>query len=265
MSSLFSLFGSELPSYKVIQMISGPQSEDVVTALRGVAYRADGRWIHVGDHHLEVFPYVEHCAVRDSQHLCSVRFQISANGKQEKRLTYGWVGVDTTEEAALRDAVRSWWATLGVPLLWSLADRTPDFSHSPYVAYPGSMGIRGAPPSPSGWLVTADEMHRTIGPVVKGVLDHRGSTKVVELRLAIGSDEVQDLGCRLDADDSPELFNAVSRLPWPRSKGSYVFVQTYVINQKSQSPSESATGQEESCSDMDHPLMEGNVFHRRFQ
>ena len=245
MSSLFSLFGSELPSYKVIQMISGPQPEDEVTALRGVAYRADGRWIHIGDHHLEVFPYVEHCTVRDSRHLCGVRFQIAANGKNEKRLTYGWVGIDTTEEAALRDAVQGWWASLGVPLIRSLADRTLDFSQSPYLAYPGLTDIRGTPPNPSGWLATADEIHRTIVPVVKGVLDQRGSTKIAELRLAIGSDEIQDLGCRLDADDSPELFKAVSSLPWPRSKGSYVFVQTYVINQKSASPSHSATGQEE--------------------
>ena len=265
MASLISLFGGALPSYRVIQMISGPQQEDVGTVLRGVAYRADGRWIHIGDHHLEVFPYIEHCSVRDSQHLCGVRFQIAANGKQEKRLTYGWVGIGTTEETALRDAVQGWWASLGVPLIRSLADRTPDFSQSPYQAYPGLTRIRGTSPNPSGWLATADEIHRTIVPMVKGVLDQRGFTRIAELRLAIGSDEIQDLGCRLDADHSPELFKAVSRLPWPQGQSSYAFYQTYVINQKTESHSETATGQEESCSRMDHPLMEETVFQGRFQ
>lgn len=236
MAGLFSLFGGEKPSDTVAQMISEPQAEGVVKALSGVAYRVEGTKIHIGDHQLEVFPYIEHCGVKDSQHICGVRFEISANGKKDKRLTYGWVGVDTTEEAALRDTVQGWWATLGAPLIRSLADRTPDFSQSPYLAYPGLMGIRGDHPSPSGWLVTADEIHRKIVPVVKGVIDQRGSTKVAELRLSIGSDEIQDLGCRLDAGLSPELFKAVSSLPWPRSKSGYVFYQTYVINHKSDSP-----------------------------
>jgi hypothetical protein len=217
-------------------MLAELQAEGVVKALSGVAYRAEGRCIHIGNHRLEIFPYIEQCGVRESQHVCGVRFEIRTNGKKDTRLTYGWVGSDTTEEAALRDAVQGWWASLGVPLIRSLADRTPDFSQSPYLAYPGLLGIRGAPPSPSGWLATADEEHRKIVPVVKGVIDQRRSTKVAELRLAIGSDEIQDLGCRLDAYLSLELFKAVSSLPWPRSKGSYVFIQTYVINHKGESP-----------------------------
>lgn len=236
MASLVSLFDVELPSYKVAQMISEPQAEGVVKALSGVAYRAQGRMIHIGDHHLEVFPYIEQCGVRNSQHICGVRFQISDNGKKDKRLTHGLVGIDTTEEAALRDSVQSWWATMGVPLIRSLADRTPDFSQSPSLAYPGLTGIRGDPPNPSRWLATTDEIHRKLVPVVKGVMDQRGSTKLAILRLDIRSDEIQDLGCRLDADLSPELFKVVSSLPWPRSKGGYVFLQTYVINQKSELP-----------------------------
>jgi hypothetical protein len=236
MAGLVSVFGVELPSYNLAQMISEPQAEGVVKALSGVAYRAEGRKIHVGDHHLEVFPYIEQCGVKDSAHVCGVRFEISVNGKKDKRLTYGFVGIDPTEEGALRDTVQGWWATLGVPLIRSLADKTREFSQSPYLAYPGLMGIRGAPPNPSDWLATADEIHGKIVPVVKGVIDQRGPTKIVVLRLAIGSDDIQDLGCRLDAGLSPELFKAVSSLPWPRSKSEYVFYQTYVINYKNESP-----------------------------
>ena len=123
---------------------------------------------------------------------------------------------------------------MGISLIRSLADRTPDFSQSQYLAYAGLMGIRGAPPS--GWLTDSAEATRIIVPVVKGVTDQRRSTKVVELRLNIGPDEITDLGCRLDADLSPELFKAVSGLPWPQSTSSYVFYQTYVINQKGESP-----------------------------
>jgi hypothetical protein len=228
MAGLVSLFGLEPPSFQVAQMMSEPPAERVVTALRGVAYRAEGRKIFVGDHQLKVFPYIEQCRVRNSQHICGVRFQIAANGKKDTRLTYGWVGMDTTKEAALRDAVQGWWATLGVPLIRSLADRSPDYSHSQYLAYAGLMGIRGAPPS--GWLTDSAEATRKIVPVIKSVTDQRRSTKVVELRLSIGSDEITDLGCRLDADRSPELFKAVSGLPWPQSESSYVFYQTYIIN-----------------------------------
>src|SRR5438270_11635541 len=193
MAGVAGLFGLELPSSKVALMMSEPRAEGVVTALRGVAYRAEGRKIYIGDHQLKVFPYIEECRVNNSQHICGVRFQIAANGRKDTRLTYGWVGMDTTEEAALRDAVQGWWATLGVPLIRSLADRTPDFRHSQYLAYAGLMGIRGPPPR--GWLTDSAEVHRTLVPVVKGVTATRRSTKVVELRLNIGPDEITDLGC----------------------------------------------------------------------
>jgi hypothetical protein len=123
---------------------------------------------------------------------------------------------------------------MGIPLIRSLVNRTPDFSQSQYLAYVGLMGIHGAPLR--GWLTDSAEATRKIVPVVKGVTDQRRSIKVVELRLNIGSDWITDLRCRLDADLSPELFKAVSGLPWPQSRSSYVFHQTYVINQKGELP-----------------------------
>jgi Family of unknown function (DUF6348) len=234
-STLFGgLFGCQKPSEEVASMIAEPQGENVTSLLANTDYKVEGPTITVGNHQLEVFPYLEQCGVKDSTHVCGVRFEISANGKKDKRFTYGWVGVDNTKEAALRNAVESWWAALGAPLILSLADKTPDFSQSPYLAYPGFMGLRGAPPS--GWLVDPAEMHHKIVPLVKSVLDQTGFKKVVDLRLIIDSDGIKDMGCRLDAGLSPELFQAVSGLPWPKNKSGYVFYQTYIINHKSESP-----------------------------
>lgn len=239
MASLFTtllgnLFGCQRPSEQVASMIAEPQSENVTNLLVGTNYKVEGPTITVGNDRLEVLPYIEQCGVNDSAHACGVRFEISANGKRDSRFTYGWVGVDNTKEAALRDAVQSWWASLGAPLILSLADKTPDFSQSPYLAYPGFMGLRGAPPS--GWLIDSAEMHHKIVPLVKSVLDQTGFKKVVDLRLIIDSDGIKDIGCRLDGGLSPELFQAVSSLPWPKNKSRYIFYQTYVINHKTELP-----------------------------
>ena len=96
------------------------------------------------------------------------------------------------------------------------------------------MGVRGAPPS--DWLVDSNMTHQRLVPLVKTVLDQTGFKKVVDLRLIIDSDGISDMGCRLDANLSPELFRAVSGLPWPKHKSRYVFYQTYVINHKNESP-----------------------------
>jgi hypothetical protein len=215
-------------------MIAEPQSNGVTNLLARTNYKLEGTSITVGNHRIEVLPYIEQCGAADSTHACGVRFEISINGKIDKRFTHGWVGVDSTKEAALRDAVQSWWSTLGAALILSFADKTPDFSQSAYLAYPGLTGIRGAPPS--DWLVDSDMTHQRLVPLVKTVLDQTGFKKVADIRLIIDPDGIKDMGCRLDGDLSPELFQAISRLSWPISKSRYVFYQTYVINHRSESP-----------------------------
>ena len=92
MAGLFSLFSGKRPSDEVAQMISELAQAEGAVRLIGVAFRVEGRRIHIGDHHLEVSPCIEHSGVRNSQHICGVRFETSVNGKKDKRLTYGWVG-----------------------------------------------------------------------------------------------------------------------------------------------------------------------------
>ena len=192
---LEALLGCQRPSEEIALMIAEPQSSGVTSLLARTDYKVDGTTITVGNHRIEVLPYIEQCGVNDSTHVCGVRFEISTNGKKDKRFTYGWVGTDNTKEAALRDTVQSWWATLGTALVLSLADKTPDFSQSDYLAYPGSTGVRGAPPS--DWLVDPAMTHQKLVPRVKTILDQIGFKKVVDVRLIIDLDGIKDIGCRL--------------------------------------------------------------------
>ena len=132
-----SLLGCENPSSKeVASMIAEPQGEGVTSLLRGIDYKVNGTRIDVGNHRIEVFPYVEQCTDSAADHVCGVRFDISTEGKKQPALSYGVVGTGKTQEAALQHAVQSWWAEFTVPLIVSLAGGNLDFEQSPIVVYP---------------------------------------------------------------------------------------------------------------------------------
>lgn len=170
----------------VALMIAEPQGEGVTSSLSGIDYNVEGTRIGVGNHRLEVFPYVEHCGTTGSDHLCGVRFEISTEGKRQPALTYGVVGNGKTKEAALKHAVQSWWGEFTVALIASLAGKNLDFGQSPIVVYPGAMAIRGTPPG--GWLDGSKEMHGRIVPALKPVVRDRPPTKVISLLLIISPD-----------------------------------------------------------------------------
>ena len=234
MMSVGSLLGCENPSSKdVASMIAAPQGEGVTSLLRGIDYKVDGTKIDVGNHRLEVFPYVEQCAATASDHICGVRFEVSTEGKRQPAVSYGVVGNGKTMEAALKHAVQSWWAEFTVPLIASVAGKNLDFAQSSIVVYPGTMAIRGTPPG--GWLDGSKEMHGRIVPALNPVVRDKPPTKVISLLLVIRPDGVKDLGSRIDGSLSRELMEAVSTLPWPKTDKEYVFYQTYFFRHKDES------------------------------
>ena len=229
-----SLLGCENPTSKeVASMIATPQGEAVSSLLRGIEYKVDGRRIDVGNHRLEVFPYVEQCTDTDYDHICGVRFEVSTEGKKQPALSYGVVGTGKTMDAALKHAVHSWWAEFTVPLIVSLAGKNLDFTQSSIVVYPGAMAIRGAPPG--GWLDGSQEMHGRIVPALNPVVRDTPPTKVISLLLVIRPEGIKDLGSRIDGSLSQELVKAVSALPWPKTDKEYVFYQTYFFRHKDES------------------------------
>ena len=92
MTSLGSLLGCESPSKEVASMIAEPQGDGVTSLLSGIDYKVEGTRIDVGNHRLEVFPYVEQCAATASNHICGVRFEVSTEGKRQPAVSYGVVG-----------------------------------------------------------------------------------------------------------------------------------------------------------------------------
>jgi hypothetical protein len=117
LAGLGSLLGCENPSSKeVASMIAEPQGEGVSSLLRGIDYKVDGAKIDIGNHRLEIFPYVEQCTDTESERVCGVRFEVSTEGKKQPALTYGVVGTGKTQDAALKRAVQSWWAEFTVCL-----------------------------------------------------------------------------------------------------------------------------------------------------
>ncbi|MGH7181527.1 MAG: DUF6348 family protein [Nitrospiraceae bacterium] len=234
MAGLGSLLGCENPSSKdVASMIAEPQGDGVTSLLRGIDYKVKGTKIDVGNHQLEVFPYVEQCSDSVSEHVCGVRFEVSMEGKKQPALTYGVVGTGKTMDAALQHAVQSWWEEFNVPLIVSLAGKNLDFAESSIVVYPGTMAIRGTPPG--GWLDGSQEMHGRIVPALNPVVRDKPPTKVISLLLVIRPDGVKDLGSRIDGNPSRELVAAVSALPWPKTEKEYVFYQTYFFRHKDES------------------------------
>ena len=234
MACLASLFGCENPSSKdVASMIAEPQGEGVTSLLRGIDYKVNGTNIDVGNHRIEISPYVEQCTDTASEHVCGVRFEVSTDGKKQPALTYGVVGTGKTQDAALKRAVQSWWAEFNVPLIVSIAGKNLDFEQSPIVVYPGAMAIRGTPPG--GWLDGSKEMHGRIVPSLNPVVRDKPPTKVISLLLVIRPEGVKDLGSRIDGSPSRELVAAVSSLPWPKSDQEYVFYQTYFFRHKDES------------------------------
>ena len=234
MAGFGSLLGCENPSSKdVASMIAEPQGDGISSLLRGIDYKVNGTRIDVGNHQLEVFPYVEQCSDSASEHVCGVRFEVSTEGNRQPAWTYGVVGTGKTQEAALKHAVQSWWAEFTVPLIVSLAGKNLDFGQSSIVVYPGTMAIRGTPPG--GWLDGSQEMHGRIVPALNPVVRDKPPTKVISLLLVIRPEGVKDLGSRIDGTPSRELVAAVSSLPWPKSDKEYVFYQTYFFRHKDES------------------------------
>lgn len=234
MASLSSLLGCENPSSKdVASMIAEPQGEGVSSLLRGIDYKVNGTKIEVGNHRLEVFPYVEQCTDTETERVCGVRFEVSTDGKKQPALTYGVVGNGKTQDAALQRAVQSWWAEFTVPLIVSLAGKNLDFGESSIVVYPGTMAIRGTPPG--GWLDGSQEMHGRIVPALNPLVRDKPPTKVISLLLVIRPEGIKDLGSRIDGTPSREVVEAVSTLPWPKTDKEYVFYQTYFFRHKGES------------------------------
>ena len=234
MAGFGSLLGCENPSSKeVAAMIAAPQGEGVTSLLRGIDYKADGTRIDVGNHKIEIFPYVEQCTDTETERVCGVRFEVATDGKKQPALTYGVVGNGKTQDAALKRAVQSWWAEFTVPLIVSLAGKNLDFEQSSIVVYPGTMAIRGIPPG--GWLDGSKEMHGRIVPALNPVVHDKPPTKVISLLLVIRPEGVKDLGSRIDGSLSREVVEAVSALPWPKSDKEYVFYQTYFFRHKDES------------------------------
>jgi hypothetical protein len=233
MASFGSLVGCGNPSKDVASMIAEPQGEGVTSLLRGIDYKVNGTKIDVGNHRLEVFPYIEQCTDSASDYVCGVRFEVSTEGTKQPALSYGVVGTGKTQYAALKHAVQSWWAEFNVPLIVSLAGKNLDFEQSPIVVYPGAMAIRGIPPG--GWLDGSKEMHGRIVPALNPVVRDKPPTKVISLLLVIRPEGVKDLGSRIDGTPSRELVTAVSSLPWPKTNNEYVFYQTYFFRHKNES------------------------------
>jgi Family of unknown function (DUF6348) len=234
LAGLGSLLGCENPSSKeVASMIAEPQGEGVSSLLRGIDYKVDGAKIDIGNHRLEIFPYVEQCTDTESERVCGVRFEVSTEGKKQPALTYGVVGTGKTQDAALKRAVQSWWAEFTVPLIVSLAGKNLDFTQSSIVVYPGTMAIRGIPPG--GWLDGSQEMHGRIVPALNPVVRDKPPTRVISLLLVIRPEGIKDLGSRIDGTPSREVVEAVSTLPWPKTDKEYVFYQTYFFRHKDES------------------------------
>lgn len=234
MAGIGGLLSCNSPSSKeVASMIGEPPGEGVTSLLSGVEYKVNETKIEVGNHKIEVFPYLEQCTDTESDRVCGVRFEVATDGKKQPALTYGVVGTGKTQDAALKRAVQSWWAEFTVPLIVSLAGKNLDFTQSPIVVYPGTMAIRGTPPG--GWLDGSQEMHGRIVPALNPVVRDKPPTKVISLMLVIRPDGIKDLGSRIDGTPSREVVEAVSTLPWPKADKEYVFYQTYFFRHKDES------------------------------
>jgi uncharacterized protein DUF6348 len=227
---LGSLFGCQKPSPEVAVLLLEPQGEELKNALAGISYKIDGTKISVGNHTIEVLPYIELCVVNDSNHACGVRFEISERGKKDSTWMYGMVGNGNSKEAALRQAVQGWWSEFAVPLFGYFGGPKPDFGEWPFLFYPGVMSIRGTPPK--DWVDGQMEMHKRITPTLRPLVGRKPGIRVLSIRLLIGSDGVQDMGSRINGELSTELVKAVSDLPWPKTTNKYIFYQTYIVRYK---------------------------------
>ena len=79
--------------------------------------RVDGPAIFVGTHRLVVTPILENSGKQEARWGAGVRFEIAVDGRSNPSLTLGAVGTDTTRVGALRMAVVSYAASVGVALL----------------------------------------------------------------------------------------------------------------------------------------------------
>ena len=235
MASIFSsllgmLSGCQKPSEEVALMVMEPQGEEITRAFGGVNFKTEDRFISIGNHKLKILPFVEQCLLRDSSHLCGVRFEVLDGKKQNPTLTYAVLGDGKSREAALRHAVQGWWAEFAVPLFGYLGGPKPEFGEWPFLFYVGTMAVRGAPPKE--WADAEPLMYKQITPTLRPLVSRRPGTRIISLRLLIKPDGVEDMGSRINGEISPELVKSVGSLPWPRTDAGYIFYQTFVVRYK---------------------------------
>jgi hypothetical protein len=235
MTSLFSallgmMSSCQKPSEEVALMLMEPQGDEIRNALAGITFKMEDRVISIGNHRLEVLPYIEQCIKGESSRVCGVRFEILNEGKKDPTLMYAVVGDGKTQEAALRHAVQGWWGEFAVPLFGYLGGPKPDFGDWPFLFYVGTIAVRGAPPK--DWVDAAPQIHKQITPTLRPLVSRRPGTRIISLRLLIKPDGVEDMGSRTDGELSHELVEAVAGIPWPRTASRYIFYQTFVVRYK---------------------------------
>ena len=192
--------------------------------------RVDGPAILIGTHRLVVTPILENSGQQQATWGAGVRFEVAIDGRSEPSLTLGGVGTDTTRGGALRMAVVSYAANVGVALLATFADPAAGYSVGEYRAYSGIAVDRGLASPDLVAASSRDAQARMLAALEPTVMSYARDS-ITALSVLVEVDTTGPIGgeCSLGGRRIDSALPALYALPWPRTGGSYLHKVTYVL------------------------------------
>ncbi len=192
--------------------------------------RVDGPAIFVGTHRLVVTPILENSGKQEARWGAGVRFEIAVDGRSNPSLTLGAVGTDTTRVGALRMAVVSYAASVGVALLGAFADPAAGYSVGEYRAHPGITVDRGLSSPDLVAASSREALARLLAALEPTVVSYaRDSITALSVLVEVDTTGVISGECWLGGRRIDSALPALYGLAWPRTGKSYLHKVTYVL------------------------------------
>lgn len=220
----------------------------------GLDATAQGTTLSVADRTVMVTARINNRLQQNGRHILAAQFDVSVDGIQSPALLAGAIGVDDTPERARDTAAAEWAAQYGVPIGFALASQFGASSPPArgdelaplYVKlevdgqalFHGPPGVRGAARTPGA--ISSREFVTRVAEIAVASLRRKAAAtgyRSALVQVLVTGAAVTGGECRVDGLISPELLDALSKLPWPEAAPSYVF-KLFFVGVAGRSPGE---------------------------
>lgn len=196
---------------------------------------ASGNTVTLAGKPLRLKALVEEERRAGAQWMVGIVVQVAVPGNASA-LAEGAVGIGPTRADAVDTAIVEWANLAGVAFIRAIAVRDLSrevFSVGGSGVYPGFAGVRGSP-GLSWSLANNKQLVTLLAPALSGLT--RGQLHGLSVSILVDEKGTVRGECRVDGAASPAALASARRYPWPRSKGTYMFKQYYLLQPATQRP-----------------------------